>query len=415
MTIRVVVVDDSVVIRRLVMQALESDPGIEVVGTAANGKIALTKIAQLAPDAVTMDVEMPELNGVDTVRELRKMGQKMPIIMFSTLTERGATATLDALSAGASDYVAKPSNVGSLSESLAIVADQLIPKIRALLPNLSRRNPSTGSTLSAGAAGNRLAVTPANATAVPRQGAAKTRDDMRKHPIRAIVVGSSTGGPEALSRVISSLQEPLPVPMLVTQHMPPVFTKQLAARLDRLSPNTVVEATDRMTMRPGHIYVAPGDYHMEFKRVGVSHTIILTQGPPVNFCRPSVDVMFRSALETFGSELLTVVLTGMGSDGKAGTGAIVEAGGTAIVQDEETSVVWGMPGATATAGFAHRILPLDEIGPSIWTILSASRTAPGAGGAGSAIDAGPSGSLSGITRTGIGGAGEKTTKIRGLR
>jgi two-component system chemotaxis response regulator CheB len=398
------------------MQALESDPGIEVVGTAANGKIALTKIAQLAPDAVTMDVEMPELNGVDTVRELRKMGQKMPIIMFSTLTERGATATLDALSAGASDYVAKPSNVGSLSESLAIVADQLIPKIRALLPNLSRRNPATGSALSStGASGSRLAVTPANATAVPRQGSAKTRDDMRKHPIRAIVVGSSTGGPEALSRVISSLQEPLPVPVLVTQHMPPVFTKQLAARLDRLSPNTVVEATDRMTMRPGHIYIAPGDYHMEFKRVGVSHTIILTQGPPVNFCRPSVDVMFRSALESFGSELLTVVLTGMGSDGKAGTGAIVEAGGTAIVQDEETSVVWGMPGATATAGFAHRILPLDEIGPSIWTILSASRAVPGAAGVGGTGGAGSSGPLSGTTRTGIGTAGDKTTKIRGLR
>lgn len=380
MSIRVVVVDDSVVIRRLVVQALESDPGIEVVGTAANGKIALTKIAQLAPDAVTMDVEMPELNGVEAVRELRKAGQRMPIIMFSTLTERGATATLDALSAGASDYVAKPSNVGSLAESLAVVADQLIPKIRALLPHLSRQNPTerAATRTNSAAAGltARLAITPQHATAVHRQGNAVVRQGQRKHPVRAIVVGSSTGGPEALSKVIATLQEPLPVPMLITQHMPPVFTKQLAARLDRLSPNAVVEAVHGMELRPGTIYIAPGDYHMEIARTGVTMTVQLTQGPPVNFCRPSVDVMFRSALNAYGADLLTVVLTGMGADGKAGAGAIVDAGGTTIVQDEESSVVWGMPGATAMAGYAHRILKLNEIGPTITGIVANSRALP---------------------------------------
>ena len=378
MSIRIVVVDDSVVIRRLVVQALESDPGIEVVGTAANGKIALTKIEQLAPDAVTMDIEMPELNGVEAVRELRKRGQRMPIVMFSTLTERGATATLDALAAGASDYVAKPSNVGSLNESLKAVADQLIPKIRALLPNLSRLNPIKPVAGAAGAAHTESVRATVTATsAVHKQANAVARSDMRKHPIRAVVVGSSTGGPEALSRMISGIPDLLPVPMVVVQHMPPVFTKQLANRLDRLGPHTVHEAVAGQELLPGHIYIAPGNYHLVLKKQGTAMVCELNQDPPVNFCRPSVDVMFRSALEKYGPELLTVVLTGMGSDGKAGAGAIVEAGGTVIVQDEETSVVWGMPGATAIAGYAHRILPLNEIGSTITGIVAASRVQVG--------------------------------------
>lgn len=366
MTIRVVVVDDSVVIRRLVVQALESDPEVEVVGTAANGKLALTKIEQLAPDAVTMDIEMPELNGVDAVRELRRRGHRMPIIMFSTLTERGATATLDALSAGASDYVAKPSNVGSISESLAAVADQLIPKIRALVPTARRapgvagRPPITGTT-----------------TTTPRAAASRAataRPGVRRHPVRAVVLGCSTGGPEALSRVVERLNVPLPVPMLVVQHMPAVFTRQLANRLDRLGPSRVFEAEDGQALVPGGIYIAPGDTHLEVEGKAGRLRARITRTPPVNFCRPSVDVLFRSALGAIGPDLLAVILTGMGADGKAGSGAIAEAGGTVVVQDEQTSVVWGMPGATATAGYAHRILPILEIGQTISAIAQAGHT-----------------------------------------
>lgn len=364
MTIRVLVVDDSVVIRRLVVQALESDPGVEVVATAANGRLALAKVEQFAPDAVTMDIEMPELDGVEAVRELRKRGHRMPIIMFSTLTERGATATLDALSAGASDYVAKPSNVGSLNESLAAVADQLIPKIRALVPAARRpaAAPSGRSTVTAV-----RPPAPVRAPAQPRQG-------MRRHPVRAVVLGSSTGGPEALSRVVERLTTPLPVPMLVVQHMPAVFTRQLASRLDRLGPSQVHEAQDGQALVPGGIYIAPGDTHLEVEGKPGRLRARITHGPPVNFCRPSVDVLFRSALEVIGPDLLAVILTGMGADGKAGSGAIAEAGGTVVVQDEKSSVVWGMPGATATAGFAHRILPILEIGQAISGLVQAGST-----------------------------------------
>lgn len=359
MTIRVLVVDDSVVIRRLVVQALESDPDVEVVSTAANGRLALAKVEQLRPDAVTMDIEMPEMNGVEAVRELRKRGHQMPIIMFSTLTERGATATLDALSAGASDYVAKPSNVGSINESLAAVADQLIPKIRALVPGARAQAPRTGAVAPARAA------VPAARSATPRQGA-------RRHPVRAVVLGCSTGGPEALSRVVERLTVPLPVPMLVVQHMPAVFTRQLANRLDRLGPSTVVEAEDGQPLVPGGIYIAPGDTHLEVDGKAGNLRARITHGAPVNFCRPSVDVLFRSVLGAIGPDLLGVILTGMGADGKAGSGAIAEAGGTVVVQDEKTSVVWGMPGVTAQAGYAHRIVPILEIGQTISALVQAS-------------------------------------------
>lgn len=366
MTIRVVVVDDSVVIRRLVVQALESDPDVEVVATAANGRLALAKVEQHAPDAVTMDIEMPELNGVEAVRELRKRGHTMPIIMFSTLTERGAAATFDALDAGASDYVAKPSNVGSINESLKAVADQLIPKIRALVPRSVARSAPVRPTAGA-------------PTARPVAGAARAavtlRPAPRRHPVRAVVLGCSTGGPEALSRVIERITEPLPVPLLVVQHMPAVFTRQLAHRLDRLGPSRVSEATHGQVLEPGGVYIAPGDTHLEVDGTAGRYRARITHGAPVNFCRPSVDVLFRSALSVIGPELLAVILTGMGADGKVGAGAVADAGGTVIVQDEESSVVWGMPGATATAGYAHRVLPISEIGHTISGFVQANNGA----------------------------------------
>ncbi|MCI6584904.1 MAG: chemotaxis response regulator protein-glutamate methylesterase [Mobiluncus porci] len=359
--IKVLVVDDSVVVRKIVTDALNADPSIEVVGTAPNGKLALMKWKQLKPDAITMDIEMPVMNGIEAVRELRKMGCKEPIIMFSTLTQRGATATLEALSAGATDYVTKPANQGSVQQSMQTIREQLVPIIVGLLPGKARASGLTSSkSISAEAR--------ANISSVPAMfaGPVKLHDrtGMPDKPIRIVILGSSTGGPEALSKVISGLK-PLPVPLVITQHMPPVFTTQLAARLDRMTSAVVQEASEGMMLAPGHIYLAAGNYHMTFAGNAGAPRIKMTQTPPVNFCRPSVDVMFESAVQMYGGEMLAVVLTGMGQDGKEGCKKVLEAGGRTLVQDENTSVVWGMPGAVATAGFADQILPLDQIANEI--------------------------------------------------
>lgn len=378
--IRVLVVDDSVVVRRLVTDALVSDPAIEVVGVAANGQIAQNKVEQLRPDAITMDVEMPVCDGIEAVRALRGSGVRTPIIMFSTLTERGAAATLDALAAGADDYVTKPSNVGSVQESLKQVADELLPRIKALV---GRDGTSTLSALgtvpTAGRAG-----TPGprgHRPGRPSVPAPRTRGPVSLRPapparrVRAVVLGSSTGGPEALSRLLGGLSEPLPVPLVVVQHMPPVFTRQLAARLDRTGVSTVVESVGDEELRPGVVYVAPGDRHLRLVRSAGGARTRLDDGPPVNFCRPAVDVLFRSAVEALGGDLLAVVLTGMGSDGRTGCEHVVGAGGTVLVQDEPTSVVWGMPGAVATAGLAHQVLPLDHVAPAVARVLATDRPA----------------------------------------
>ncbi len=348
--IRVMVVDDSVVVRKIVTDVLSADPDIEVVGTAVNGKVAVSKLEQLKPDLITMDIEMPEMNGIEAVRAIRGTRNRIPIIMFSTLTERGATATLDALSSGANDYVTKPANVGSVAQSMESVREQLIPKIKAL----------TG----------RPAATPARPAAQiapPRPAAPRTGPG--KKPA-VLVIGSSTGGPEALAKLLPQLPASLPVPILLVQHMPPVFTRQFAQRLDRLCALRVVEATDGVPLQPGTVHLAPGDHHLVVRPGRGTHTTGLNQGPPENFCRPAVDPLFRSAVTAYDGAVLGVVLTGMGSDGRNGAGEIRAAGGTVLAQDQASSVVWGMPGAVAQAGLADEILPLDRVAEAIQRHLS---------------------------------------------
>jgi two-component system chemotaxis response regulator CheB len=351
--IRVLVVDDSVVVRKIVTDVLSEDPAIEVVGTAVNGRIAVGKLEQLRPDLVTMDIEMPEMDGIQAVRAIRALSpatgrNRVPIIMFSTLTERGATATLDALSAGANDYVTKPANVGSVSQSMDSVRQQLIPRIKALLGRSSQAAPVR-------------AAAPAPRPSAPRAAAPKTP--------AVLVIGSSTGGPEALTRVVPALPASLPVPVLVVQHMPPVFTRQFAQRLDRLSALRVLEATDGVPLLPGTVHLAPGDHHLVLRSGARGLATALNQEPPENFCRPAVDPLFRSAVAAFDGAVLGLVLTGMGSDGREGAAAIREAGGSVLVQDQATSVVWGMPGAIATAGLADEILPLDRIAETVLRLL----------------------------------------------
>ncbi|HEU5474241.1 MAG TPA: chemotaxis response regulator protein-glutamate methylesterase [Actinophytocola sp.] len=355
--ISVLVVDDSTVIRRLVTDVLSSDPGIRVIGTAPNGKIALEKIQRLQPDLVTLDVEMPVLDGVSTVRELRKTNPKLPVIMFSTLTSVGADATLAALAAGASDYVTKPANVGSFAESLASVREQLIPRIHALTARpLPRMRP---------------------AKPAPRRGA-PTRPEASTEAIQAVVIAASTGGPEALRTVLTCLPGSLPVPVLVVQHMPPVFTDMLAKRIDVTSQLRVAEAKNNEPVLPGRVYIAPGDHHLEVVRVGGQLRTKLHDGPKENHCRPAADVLFRSAAKIFGGAVLGVVLTGMGQDGKRGSEALAAGGARVIVQDEQTSVVWGMPGVVADAGLADAVLPIGEMANNITALVTRRGAAPAA-------------------------------------
>jgi two-component system chemotaxis response regulator CheB len=351
--IRVLIVDDSTVIRRLVTDALAEDPVLEVVGSAPNGHIALAKIPQLNPDVVTLDIEMPELDGLATLARLRKTYPKLPVIMFSTLTQKGAVATINALSLGATDYVTKPANVGSVTAAIQKVRDDLIPKIKTFC-RLDPPSPRAATAKKPGATAN---------CTLPsiRQ---------RNVPCEIVAIGVSTGGPNALAEVLRDVPADFPVPVVIVQHMPPVFTKYLAQRLDETSPLQVREARAGERLHAGGVWLAPGDYHLALSRVGDSVITQLHQGPPENSCRPAVDVLFRSVAQQYGAATLAVVLTGMGADGLRGCEAIAEAGGRIVAQDEATSVVWGMPGAVVGASLADDIVPLDQIAAHLRRIVS---------------------------------------------
>lgn len=354
--VRVLVVDDAVVVRRLVTEALASDPMIEVVGTAANGRIALSKLDQINPDVVTLDIEMPEMDGLATLRELRRVRPKLPVIMCSTLTERGGVATLDALALGANCYVTKPSGHANPAEALARLREQLVPKVRSL-------------------AGMRQGQPEALRTPVRPAGAPLRPVPPSDGRVDVLVIGVSTGGPNALAALLPTIPADCPVPIVIVQHMPPLFTRLLAQRLDAASRIPVREATPGEPIVPGTAYIAPGDWHLEVVRERGELRARTHQGPPENSCRPAVDVLFRSAVATFGGGVLGVVLTGMGRDGLRGAEAIKAAGGQMLVQDEASSVVWGMPGYVATAGLADQVLPLDELGGAIVRRLHAGQGA----------------------------------------
>jgi two-component system chemotaxis response regulator CheB len=337
--IRVLVVDDSAVVRRLVTTALTLDPEIEVVGTSVNGRDAIGLVDELHPDAVTLDIEMPVLDGLGALEAIRRRHPRLPIIMFSTLTEKGATKTLEALSLGASDFVTKPSNTTNMAESMASVREQLIPKIKALC----------------GVRRVVAAVTPPSVRAAPP---ATSRPEV-------LLIGCSTGGPDALSLVLEELPASLPVPVLVVQHMPPLFTAMFADRLDRVAPLRVREAQDGDVVAAGEVLIAQGGHHLVVQRSAGVVRAVIDDGPPENFCRPAVDTLFRSAVQVYGGKAVALILTGMGQDGLAGCRLLAEKGARIVVQDQPTSVVWGMPGAVAGAGLAHDVLPLGAIAGKI--------------------------------------------------
>jgi len=338
--IRVLIVDDSATIRSVLSATLGADPDLRVAGTAINGQVALASIAASPPDLVLLDVEMPVLDGISTLREIRRMHPKLPVLMFSSLTERGSKATLDALLAGANDYVAKPA-AQTADEVAARIREDVIVKIKALVPR--------SGTISRG----------------PTPAAARPPAPARREPIRGVVIAVSTGGPTALAEVLPAFAASTRVPVLIVQHMPAFFTAQLAERLSRICNATIREAQAGQEIRPGDVLLAPGGRHLEIAGDGGTARVRLTDDPPENSCRPAADVLFRSAARLWGGGTLGIVLTGMGRDGLQGSRKIVEAGGEVIAQDEFTSVVWGMPGEIVRAGLADAILPLSQIGVEV--------------------------------------------------
>ncbi|MBE9207833.1 chemotaxis response regulator protein-glutamate methylesterase [Nostoc sp. LEGE 06077] len=339
--IRVLVVDDAVMVRSRVSKILSSDPQLEVVGVAANGRIALAKIPQVNPDVVILDVEMPEMNGLETLAALRPIYPHLPVIMFSTSTHAGATATIEALSLGASDYATKPSNLGSVEAANQHIRQELIPKIKLFGAGIPAFFPS------------RIV----NPVVLPIS--------RKTASVDVVAIGVSTGGPNALATLLRPIPADFSVPILIVQHMPPMFTKLLAERLSSKCQIAVEEAVDGVVLEAGNVWLAPGDFHLIVQRDANVVRLAIHQAPPENSCRPSVDVMLRSVAQVYGAGAIAVILTGMGQDGLHGCQCIREAGGQILAQDEASSVVWGMPGFVVNAGLADRIVPLEEMAGEI--------------------------------------------------
>lgn len=368
--LKVLIADDSVVYRSQLRSAAAMLEYVDVVGVAANGRLAVEKLAQTSADLLILDLEMPEMNGLQTLEEIRRLGLQVKVLLFSSHSKRGAEITMDALRAGASDFVTKPGSEGAGSGNLEKVASdpakrilELIqPKIEALFP----------SVLNGGAVPAPTKM-PAKPQASAGQGAS-TPSAAKVYPSliletvrpRVLVIGSSTGGPNALEKLFSALRPPYSVPILITQHMPAVFTATFAERLGKLlgagkTVEEVREGRDGEVLLPNRIYVAPGDYHMTLKAEGESVRIALDQGPPQNFVRPAVDPLFQSAAAIYRSGCMGIVLTGMGADGRIGSVAIKDAGGSVLIQNRESCVVYGMPGAVEAAGAFDLTADLEEI------------------------------------------------------
>lgn len=352
--VKVMIVDDSAIVRGLITRSLEGHPGISVVATAFDGYSALAEIKRQPVDIVILDIEMPRMDGITALPEILKLSPQSKVIIASTLSQRNAEISLRALSLGASDYVAKPSSQRDKSESDRFYAELIakilafapaVPAVQAIKPEAPRPAP---------------AFKP-DAPEIKKN----TLNDSAIYPMtapRAVAIASSTGGPQALLKIFTELKgKLLNVPVFITQHMPPNFTTILANNIRQVCEKDCHEAVDGETVRPGAIYLAPGDFHMQVQSRERETVISLNQNPPVNFCRPAADPMIESLCDVYGQQLLLVVLTGMGSDGYLGAGRLHKAGGTVIAQDKESSVVWGMPRAVAENRVCKGVLPLDDI------------------------------------------------------
>ncbi len=362
--VRVMVVDDSAVVRGLTTRLLESDPAIAVVASVANGEMALKALAREDIEVVVLDIEMPVMDGLTALPRMIALKPDIQVVMASTMTRKNAEISLRALRAGAADYVTKPST-NSEMHSADDFKRELVEKVKALGTAKRRGRVAVSQ-------GRKPAAT--RTPMPPLQGPSASPADLklRRAPVlppRAIAIASSTGGPQALLQLLGSLDGAIKEPVFITQHMPPTFTSLLAEHIGQVAKLPCHEGLDGEDVAGGRIYLAPGGRHMLAAQEGERTLIRLNDDPPENYCRPAADPMFRSLAAIYGSRLLAVVLTGMGCDGRRGAEAITEAGGTVIAQDEATSVVWGMPGAVATAGLCSAVLPLVEIAPYIRKLL----------------------------------------------
>jgi two-component system chemotaxis response regulator CheB len=369
------VVDDSVVIRGLISRWIGAEPDMVVAASLRTGLEAVQQLERINPDVAVMDIEMPELDGISALPKLLAKKRDLIVIMASTLTRRNAEISFKALSLGASDYIPKPETTREPAAA-DIFHHDLIQKIRAFGAKVRRAaSPAASPPLAPSLphAGKPREAQPLlrPATAQP----ALMKRAFSSHAPRALLVGSSTGGPQALMTLVTGLGPVIDrFPVLITQHMPPTFTTILAEHLARSSRRPAHEAMDGETVKPGQIYLAPGGRHMRVSRHGVEASIVLDDGPPVNFCKPAVDPLFTSAIDIWQGGTLAVILTGMGSDGMRGGKDIVAAGGSVIAQDEASSVVWGMPGAAANAGICAAVLPLNQIAPKLVRLFAGDRS-----------------------------------------
>lgn len=386
MPIRVLIVDDSAFVRRALQRVLSADRAFEVAAAVEHGRAALEVLAKQSIDAVVLDVEMPVMDGLETLKALRERFKSLPVVMFSTLTTRGGEATLEALTLGANDYVTKPSQHGNAEDAFAAVERELIPRLRTLVEHhwaRVGRPPHANPVASTVAATERPPVDRSevrpgdraqpNSAALPVRPVSmispdsvpKPRGRRCDTPIDVVAIGVSTGGPSALHQLFAELPADLGVPIVLVQHMPALFTGLLATRLDALSQWEVLEAKEGDELRAGRALLAPGDFHLVVKRERGLARAHLEQTAPENSCRPSVDVLFRSVAEVFGGRVLAVVLTGMGRDGLEGCRTTVARGAYCLVQDAESSVVWGMPGHVAKEGLADAVVPLSGMAEQI--------------------------------------------------
>ncbi|HUI29095.1 MAG TPA: chemotaxis response regulator protein-glutamate methylesterase [Candidatus Acidoferrales bacterium] len=350
MPIRILVVDDSAFMRKAISMMLEEDHGIEVVGTARDGLEAIEKVRELNPDLMTLDVEMPRMDGITALKQIMK-DNPLPVLMVSSLTLEGARATIDALAAGAVDFI--PKQLSYISMDITKIKGDLISKIKAV----ARR-------------GTRIISPPlSNTASVPKKSSLIDGSNAQ-----IVVLGISTGGPFSLQRVIPSLREDFPLPIAIVQHMPPLFTKSLAERLDSISRLEVCEAEDGMELVNGKVFIAPGGFHLKFSREDSKVFLVVSKLPNDTLHRPSVDVMFSSAYDTFGGRVLAIVMTGMGKDGLEGAKMIKSAGGKILAQSEDTCVVYGMPKAIVDARIADSVVPLEEIASVITSSVSTAGT-----------------------------------------
>lgn len=351
----VLIVDDSVVFRASISRALEDVKEIQVVGVARNGKIAIEKLKKLKVDLITLDLEMPVMGGIETLKHIRKDNKKIAILVFSTLTQFGAKKTIEALGLGADDFLPKTTEGASIDENTEIIKRELVPKILQFVPRFI--------------SGPEVDPTKTKPTR-PSEILMETTDKLKHTRPKIICIGSSTGGPEALRKIFSSLRNDNGIPILVTQHMPPVFTDQLAKMLDRLSSMNIKEAQNKEPILSNNCYIAPGDYHMTVDKNNDSYFIRLNQEEKVNHVRPAVDVLFSSVAKVFGQKSLAIILTGMGEDGLQGAKKLKVNSIPIIIQDKESSVVWGMPGAIYKEGIQEMVLPLDKMAGEIDKVVS---------------------------------------------